>query len=821
MKLSEIKHSQSVIITKILGYGSFRKRISEMGFVKGKKVKVIKHAPFNGAIEFKILNYNVSLRKSEADLIEVVPINEFTEPSNGNYEGVIDLNINPVNQSERTRIINIALVGNPNCGKTTLFNYISGSKERVGNYSGVTVEIKKATFKTRGYTFNFYDLPGTYSLTAYSKEEIFVREFIYEQTPDIVINVLDATNLERNLFLTTQLIDMDLRIVAALNMFDELEKNNMVFKYRVLSKLLGIPFMPTIGSKGIGLDALIEKVIEIFEGKEKDARHIHINYGKDLEEAIKNIREKIKENKPITDKISSRFLAIKLLEKDKQILDLLEHYPNFADIQRTTAREIKKIEVLFNDDSETAITGAKYGFISGALKETFYDPNQEKKTNSEKIDNILTHKYLAFPFFLIILFIMFYTTFNLGKYPMNWIDKGVLALSNLVSTIMDDGIFKNLLVNGIISGAGSILVFLPNIIILFFFISVLEGTGYMARAAFIMDKIMHRFGLHGRSFIPLIMGFGCNVPAILATRTMRNRSDRILTMLIIPFMSCSARLPVYILIISAFFEKYQAFYLVGIYLTGIVFAFITAQILNKVVFKNKETPFVMELPAYRLPAVRNVVYQMWDKTQHYLKKIGSIILVGVIIMWALEYFPRETSKTATFEDKISEVQKNVNISNELKAEYTLGIKQQIESDRLVNSYIGRLGQIIEPVMQPLGFDWKMSVALLAGLPAKEIIISSMGVLYQTNKEGNTVNLQDKLKNETHKTGNRTGQKVFTGPVPLAFLVFILIYFPCIGVVATIKNESGSWKWALFSILYTTTLAWIAAFMVNTVGRLIM
>ena len=786
MKLSEVKYSESVIITKILGHGSFRKRISEMGFVKGKEIKVIKNAPFNGAIEFKILNYNVSLRKSEADLIEVVAINEFIEPDNVYYEGVIDRNISLVNQSERTKTINIALVGNPNCGKTTLFNYISGSKERVGNYSGVTVEIKKATLKARDYTFNFYDLPGTYSLTAYSKEEIFVREFIYEQTPDIVINVLDSTNLERNLFLTTQLIDMDLRIVAALNMFDELEKKKMVFNYKVLSKLLGIPFVPTISSKGIGLDILIDKIIEIFEGREENTRHIHINYGKDLEESIKNIRQKIRENKPITDKISSRFLAIKLLEKDKQILDLLKHYPNFDDIQQTTSYEIKKIEGLLNEDSETVITDAKYSFISGALRETFYDPNQEKKTRSEKIDNILTQKYLAFPIFSAILFIMFYATFKLGAYPMNWIDNGVLVFGNLISTIMADGMLKDLLVNGIISGVGSVLVFLPNILILFFFISILEGTGYMARAVFIMDKIMHRFGLHGRSFIPLIMGFGCNVPAILATRTMRNHGDRILTMLIIPFMSCSARLPVYILIISAFFEKYQVLYLIGIYFTGIVFAFITAQILNKTVFKNKETPFVMELPTYRLPTFRNVIYQMWDKTQHYLKKISSVILIGVIIVWALEYFPRKT--------------------------------QKIESDRLTNSYLGKLGRVIEPVMQPLGFDWKMSVALLAGLPAKEVIISTMGVLYQTNNDENTITLQNKLKNEIHETGKRKGQKVFTGPVPLAFLVFILIYFPCIGVVATIKKESGSWKWALFSILYTTSLAWVAAFIINIIGK---
>ena len=819
LKLSEVKYNESVIITKVLGHGSFRKRISEMGFVKGKEVQVIKNAPFNGPFEFKILNYNISLRKSEADLIEVVPVNEFIQTKNGNYKGVIDQEINLIDQSERTKIINIALVGNPNCGKTTLFNFISGSKEKVGNYSGVTVDIKKATFKTKGYTFNFYDLPGTYSLTAYSKEEIFVRKFIYEQTPDLVINVLDATSLERNLFLTTQLIDMDLRIIVALNMYDELERKKLYFNFNELSRLLGIPFIPTISSKGIGLEKLIDKVIEVFDGRDKISRHIHINYGKDLEESIKTIRQKIVENKPLTDNISSRFLATKLLEKDKQVIDLLSAYPNFNEIQQTTSKEINKIEGLENEDSETIITDAKYGFITGALKETYKDPNKTKKTRSDKIDKLLTNRFLGFPLFTAILFIMFYTTFKLGAYPMDWIDLGVSALSNFISGLLPEGMLKDLLVNGVISGTGSVLVFLPNIIILFFFISLLEATGYMARAAFIMDKIMHRFGLHGRSFIPLIMGFGCNVPAILATRSMRNRGDRLLTMLIIPFMSCSARLPVYILIISAFFHEYQVLYLIGIYLTGIVFAFITAQILNKTVFKNKETPFVMELPTYRLPTIRNILYHMWDKTQHYIKKIGTIILLSAVIIWALGYFPRETKKSDQLLTKIEQVNQDSFLDETEKQGKITELNQQLESDLLINSYLGKFGKFIEPVMRPLGFDWKMSISLIVGLPAKEIVVSTMAVLYQSSEDENTVNLQQKLKNEYHETGKRKGQKIFTTPAALAFLIFVLIYFPCIGVIATIKNESGSWKWALFTVFYTTALAWIAAFIVFNIGNL--
>lgn len=819
MKLSEVKHSETVVITKVLGHGSFRKRISEMGFIKGKEVRVIKNAPFNGPFEFKIINYNISLRKSEADLIEVIPVSDFIKEVNETYPGVIDREIDLVNQSERTKIINIALVGNPNSGKTTLFNYISGSKEKVGNYSGVTVDIKKATFSSNGYKFNFYDLPGTYSLTAYSKEEIYVREFIYEQTPDIVINVLDATNLERNLFLTTQLIDMDVRIVAALNMYDELEKKKLFFDKDELAKLLGLPFVPTISSKGIGLENLIDKVIEVFEGKDKISRHIHINYGKDLEEAIKIVRQKIKENRPITDKISSRFLAIKMLEKDEQVTSLLSNYPNFEDIRKSTQKEIHKIETLENEESETIITNAKYSFISGALKETFKNPHQSEKTRSEKIDDVLTHPIWGFPIFTSIIFLMFYITFKLGGYPMDWIDLGVVAFGDFVARLMADGMLKDLLVSGIITGTGSVLVFLPNILILFLFISLLEGTGYMARAAFIMDKIMHRFGLHGRSFIPMIMGFGCNVPAILATRSMRNKGDRILTMLIIPFMSCSARLPVYILIISAFFDKYQPLYLMGIYAIGILFAFLTAQILNKTFFRNKETPFVMELPTYRLPTVRNVVYHMWDKTKHYLKKIGTIILIGVIIVWALEYFPRETKNTESIRIEINNVQQNSILSPDIKESTVEQLNTQMESDRLINSYLGRFGRLIEPVMRPLGFDWKMSIALLAGLPAKEIVISTMGVLYQTGDDETTVNLQQKLRNEKFETGKNIGQPVFTTSTALAFLVFILIYFPCIGVVVAIKNESESWKWALFAVFYTTSLAWIAAFLVYNIGNL--
>jgi ferrous iron transport protein B len=810
VKLSEIKNNETAVITKILGHGSFRKRIAEMGFVKGKQVKVIKTAPFNGPVEYKILNYNISLRRSEADRIEVIPLSEFVTPATDAYEGVIDRNIIPESPGTRGKTINVALVGNPNSGKTTLYNHLSGSRERVGNYSGVTIDIKKTTFQAHGYTFNFIDLPGTYSLTAYTAEEIYVRKFIYEETPDIVINVVDATNLERNMFLTTQLIDMDLRVVIALNMYDELRSKGENLNFQELGKLMGIPFVPTVSSKGEGLDKLLQKVIQVFEGTDPVTRHIHINYGPEIESTIQVIREKIRENKPITDTVSSRFLAIKLLEKDKHVLELMSNYPNFMEIAAIAHKEIKRIEIHYNEDSETVVTDAKYAFISGALKETMHHATPGINTISDKIDRLLTHPRLALPLFAFILFVVFYTTFTVGAYPMDWIDQGVLWLSNGLRNIMEEGMLKDLLIDGIISGTGSVLVFLPNILILFFFISLLEGTGYMARAAFIMDKIMHRFGLHGRSFIPMIMGFGCNVPAILATRTLRNRGDRLLTMMIIPFMSCSARLPVYILIISAFFQSFHALILIGIYAFGIILAFITAQVFNRLLFRNKETPFVMELPAYRMPTLRNIIFHMWDKTRHYLKKIGTVILIGVVIIWALEYFPRSTGSTAQYEAAIERA-KEMNISENEIAEIIEVAEMEMESDRLMNSYIGRLGKVMHPIMSPLGFDWKMSIALLAGLPAKEIIISTMGVLYQTDVDESTVNLQEKLQNEVHDRGRLSGQKVFNTASAMSFLIFILIYFPCIGVVATIKNESGSWKWGIFSVLYTTSLAWIMAF----------
>ncbi len=797
MRLSEVEENKRVVITKVLGHGSFRRRISEMGFVAGKVVIVLKNAPLRDPVEYQLLGYNVSLRRAEADLIEVITTEEATKLVTPNFDGTIDMEVLKTSARENGKTIHIALAGNPNCGKTTLFNRVTNSKEHVGNYSGVTVDAKIASFQRNGYTFKLVDLPGTYSLTAFSPEELFARNYIIGQAPDIVLNVIDSTNLERNMFLTTQLIDMDIKVVIALNMHDDLVAGGAKLDCEKLGKLLGIPIIPTISSKGEGMDELFDEIIEVYEDRNPVVRHIHINYGEELEKSIKVIRKEIKKDKPGGVVLSSRYLTIMLLDNDPEALKLLETSSNFARISEMTKSEVSRLKSRLNDDSSHLITDAKYGFIAGALKETFVQGVHWRYAITGKIDHLVTHRIFGFPIFLLFMFLTFFATFRLGAYPMNWIGEGVTILSEFIKTIMPSGMFKDLLTDGIINGLGSIIVFVPNILILFFFTSLMEDTGYMARAAFIMDKLMHKIGLHGRSFIPMVMGFGCNVPAIMATRTIRNRSDRLLTMLIIPFMSCSARLPVYIVLISAFFKDYPAMVLTGLYLLGISMAIVMAKILNRTIFKRKETPFVMELPPYRMPVLRNTLLHMWDKASQYFKKIGGTILVAVVIIWALEYFPRSEENPLL---------KTKTTTSDVAHEWH--VQSQIE-----NSYLGMIGRTIEPLIRPLGFDWRMGICLVAGIPAKEIVVSTMGVLYESGKgdQKSRELLPEILKSEIYFSGPKAGEKIFNQAVALSFLVFVLLYFPCIAVIATIKRESGSLKWALFTVFYTTAFAWITAF----------
>lgn len=815
--LSDLKTGDEGIITKVMGHGAFRKRITEMGFVKGKKVKVIKNAPLQDPVEYAIMDYKVSLRRSEALMIEVVSAESFIA-ADIKFEGTIDEVRLKTTAGEKGRIINIALVGNPNCGKTTLYNYASGKHERVGNYGGVTVDAREATFKQDSYTFHIVDLPGTYSITEYTPEELFVRSYITDKTPDVIINVVDASNLERNLYLTTQLIDMNIKVVIALNMYDELKKRKSKLDYDTLGKMIGIPIIPTVASKGKGLDELFSKIIDVYEDKEPIVRHIHINYGALIEKAINKIQPLLKENKFITDKYSTRYLCIKLLEQDKTTRKLIKDCDNYEKIKSVYKHEIHKLEEEYDDRSETIITDAKYGFIAGALNETYRAGHKKTVRKLVHIDDILTHKYLGFPFFIFFMWLMFQATFTLGSIPMDLIDTGISWISDTVRNSMTAGPLRDLLVDGIIGGVGGVIIFLPNILILFFFISFMEDSGYMARASFIMDKLMHKIGLHGKSFIPLLMGFGCNVPAIMATRTLENKKDRLVTMLIVPFMSCSARLPVYVLLISAFFPSYQGLVLISIYLIGILLAILVALALNKFLFTKQEVPFVMELPPYRIPTIRNTSIHMWFKAVQYLQKMGSVILVASILIWALGYFPRHVNYSVNYVEKINQVNTSA-LPDSVKTQKINILTYAQASEKQEQSYIGQMGHFITPVIEPLGFDWKIGVSILTGLAAKEIVVSTMGVLYQADtEEGDAVSLQTKLQEQTHNQGELKGQKVFTPLVAYGFMLFILIYFPCVAVIAAIKKESD-WIWAIFTIVYTTGLAWLVAFLTYQIGRL--
>lgn len=823
MQLSDLKTGEKGVIVKVLGHGGFRKRIVEMGFVKGKTVEVLLNAPLRDPIKYKVMGYEISLRRQEAEMIEVISLQEAKEQSVqlDYHQGLSEDIVLDEEQLKRLalgkrRTINVALVGNPNCGKTSLFNIASGSHEHVGNYSGVTVDAKEQVFEFQGYRFRLVDLPGTYSLSAYSPEEIYVRRHIIDQTPDIIINVVDASNLERNLYLTTQLIDMNVRMVIALNMYDELEASGNELDYVKLGQLFGVPMLPTVSRTGKGVERLFHVIIDIYEGgdfldkkgkvqaeilddlrnwhkefvpdhgfgahqEEGEQprgfyRHIHINHGPELERSIEEVKRAISVNEHIRHKYSTRFLAIKLLENDSELEKIVAELPNGKEILEVRNREAQRIARVMNEESEQAITDAKYGFVSGALRETFVDNQQDTSRTTHIIDSIVTHRVWGYPIFFVFLYLMFEGTFVLGDYPMQGIEWLVSSLSELIRTYMAEGPLKDLLVDGIIGGVGGVIVFLPNILLLYFFISLMEDSGYMARAAFIMDKIMHKMGLHGKSFIPLIMGFGCNVPAIMASRTIENRKSRLVTMLINPLMSCSARLPVYLLLVGAFFPRHASLVLLTIYVIGILLAILMARLFCRFLIKGDDTPFVMELPPYRMPTMKTIARHTWEKGAQYLRKMGGIIMVASIVIWALGYFPARND-------------------------------YQSVSEQQEHSYIGQIGKAMEPVLEPLGFDWKMGIGILSGIGAKELVVSTMGVLYAGESDIDDESLSERIP--------------MTPLVAFAYMVFVLIYFPCIATLAAIKAESGSWKWAFFTAAYTTVLAWVVAFVIYQLGGLLL
>ena len=799
MKLSELHNGESAVIVKVSGHGGFRKRIMEMGFVRGRKVTSVIDAPLNDPIKYTIMGYDVLLRRSEAKLIEVLPEEEANamlsaeDAKAPNFFACTDCdscglscNYKRTKTTQRN-IINIAFVGNPNSGKTSLFNALSGGHEHVGNYSGVTVDVKTGHFNYKGYHFNITDLPGTYSLSAYSPEEVFVRRNLLESIPDVIVNVVVASNLERNLYLTTELIDLSQRVVVALNMYDELEATGAKLDYENLGSMIGIPMVPTIAKTGKGLDKLLDTIIEMFEGDNKSARHVHINYGTVLEPEISLLADILHESEDFPQQFPARYWAIKMIENDKEVHNLLKDSKSYEKLKQQAEISSEKIIKQLDIDAETAISDAKYGFISGALHETFTEGKKEANKRTRKLDKLIVNKWLGFPLFILLMWLMFSVTFWLGAYPQEWIAMGFDALGNLFNGIIPEGAWRSLVVDGIIGGVGAVAEFLPNIILLYMFISLMEDSGYMSRAAFLMDKMMHGMGLHGKSFIPMIMGFGCNVPAIMATRSIESKSSRLITILVVPFMSCSARLPIYLLLAGAFFPKYAATVMICLYLLGIIVAVLTAKLLRLTAFKQDETPFVMELPPYRWPTLRATLKHIWEKCYQYIKKIGTVILLASVIIWVLSYYPHtdisETDLAKT--ETITEAE-----ANEIQYE---------------NSCLGIIGKFVAPVMSPMGFDWKISVAVLSSIPAKEIVVSTLGVLYASE--------EDDLGDAIQKSGDLTTSSA------LALMVFMLLFFPCIATIGAVASETKKIKWAFFSVFYNTAVAWVLAYVTYLIANL--
>lgn len=797
MRLSELKEGQEGYVVKILGHGAFRKRLTEMGFVRGKLVKNVLSAPLKDPVKYSLLGYEVSLRRSEAQMVEII---EASTAEHRNFTPIeVRLRANessdiPPALRNEEHVINIALIGNPNCGKTSMFNQLSGATEHVGNYSGVTVEAKQGSFRYNGYKFNVVDLPGTYSLAAYSPEELYVRRYLEKETPDVIVNVVVASNPERNLYLTTELIDMDRSMVIALNMYDELENSGCKLNHELLGKMIGVPIVPTISKSGQGMNDLLDRIIAVYEGQDESVRHVHVTLGDDISEAIRPIKDLIKNEPTIAPKFSARYLAIKFLEKDCEVEAMVQNAASYPEMCRIREIGRKKIEEIRQEDVTSVIAAEKYGFIDGALAETMSGERETSTRATAIIDAFVTNRLFGIPLFLGVMFSVFWLTFSIGAYPMEWIESGVDALKGLVDNNFPGGPLKDLISEGIIGGVGSVIVFLPNILILYACISFMEDSGYMARAAFIMDRAMHRMGIHGKSFIPLLMGFGCNVPAVMATRTIESRSSRLITILINPFMSCSARIPVFLLLIGTFFSAHAALVFFAMYAGGVGIAMLTARLLRRFVWKQDETPFVMELPPYRVPTLKATLRHTWGKGKQYIKKMGGIILVACIAIWALDYFP---------------LYDNTNNDQAITAIDNSAI------DQSQDSYLEMIGKAVNPVMEPIGMNWRATVAAIAGIPAKEIVVSTLGVLYTGDSDVDDKRLSTRLTAPSAATGTPD----FTPASALAFMVFILLYCPCIATIIAIVKEAGSWRYGAFVVGYNTLVAWLAAFAVYRVALL--
>ncbi len=720
-----------------------------------------------------------------------------------------------------TKKLTLALAGNPNCGKTTIFNNLTGARQKVGNWPGVTVEKKEGKLKHRSYDLKIVDLPGTYSLTPFSIEEITARDFILNEKPDIVVNIIDASNLERSLFLAIQILELGRPALFVLNMADVAEAKGIRIDEKKLSQLLGLPVVFTVGNRNKGIETLVEEAIQEVDRFENGKQCREIRYSQEVEACISKVQALIAQCQACSDS-NLRWNAIKILEDDKVVKQNFTQYASAMAPAIFEAADAcrKRILEMFDDDFEIVLTDDRYGVIAGIIKETVTNLARKRIDMSRNIDLVLTDRFFGIPVFIFFIWAMFQLTFSLGAYPMAWIEAGVSGLSGFLDQAMAPSLVKDLLLNGIVAGIGSVIIFLPNILILFFCIALFEDTGYMARAAFLMDRVMHASGLHGKSFIPMLMGFGCNVPAIMATRTLESNKDRVLTILMTPFMSCSARLPVYIVLAGTFFGSRAGTVIFSLYFLGIVVAILSGRMLRALLFKGEEAPFIMELPPYRMPMLKSLVIHMWDRSKMFLKKMGGVILVGSIIIWCLSSFPRNLSYSVDYDARIDQVA--VQYQQEIDTAESTGdmavasdlirqmheqvqmLENQKEQERISKSYIGQLGKWLEPVFQPIGIGWQASVALVTGFVAKEIVVSTMGVLYGVGDTAGTA-MEEALK--------RSGMTALSA---LSMMVFVLLYVPCFATVLMIYKESSA-KWAGFNVIYTTMVAWCASFLVYQTG----
>jgi ferrous iron transport protein B len=709
----------------------------------------------------------------------------------------------------RKRTLKVALAGNPNSGKTTLFNTLTGAHHKVGNYPGVTVERREGV-RTRGQQeYRFVDLPGIYSLTAYSLDEVVARDFLLDEKPDVIVDVLDSTNLERHLYLCLQFQELGIPVVGALNMSDEAEAKGITVDGKTLSTVLGLPMVKTVGPRGSGVDELLDAIDAVVEGRAVSDRFIQ--YGEEVESRLTALDGLIRADEAFAARFPSRWLAVKLLEKDANAMDRLKAHPQAGAIQAEALAATAWLEKHYGKDAEIVVSEQRYGYIRGAVKENVKVVRKSTFTVTESIDKVVMNPFLALPIFGAVLWSVFQITFLLGEYPMIWLEGFFGLLGGAIESAMPEGLLRSLLVDGIIGGVGGVFSFVPLIVILFFLLSILEDLGYMSRAAFATDKLLHSFGLHGQSIFPMMLGFGCSVPAIMAARTLKSPRDRIITILVIPFMSCGAKLPVYVLLAAAFFPENAANMVMLVYIVGVVLALLSALLLKNTILRGEPTPFVMELPPYRAPTARGVVWHVWDKSWQYIKKAGTVILAASVLIWAITTFPvwepsdAELATLAASYDAGSSGQSD-------EGDLEIWLETAVAEASMAYSIAGRLGKFIEPAVRPLGFDWKVGVATVTGFAAKEVVVSTLGILYRvgTEETEESESLRDALRNDP----------TWNPLVAFVLMLFMLIIPPCFASLATIRAELG-WKWLGFSSAYLLTVGWVVGFAVYQIGSLVL